>query len=162
MDITLEERQLPDARRTDEIILLARQDKNRFYIFIEMFERLRLLHLVLKIRHRAQPAHDDARLLFPHEIRQQAGKRTGAKIRDMRRRFPDQRDPLLDGKPWLFADIMKHTDDDLVEHLAGAFENINMSAGNGIETARANRSYHGYASCAAPRGTKILTCVVRP
>ena len=79
-------------------------------------------------------------------------------IRDMPGGLADQPNPLVHGKKRFLADIVKHTDDNLVEHAARPFKHIDMPHRHRIEAAGTDRFPHPSSSSIS----KIRTRVVCP
>src|SRR4051812_39862815 len=95
---------------------------------------VRQLELVLEVRNRAQPAHDDAGILGAGVIYGQAGKTVNADVRLGRRRhdLAGQTDALLRGKEgsWLLLSLVDR-DDDLIEQPRGAASDVDVAQRDG-------------------------------
>ena len=121
--------------------------------FYEMFNEdaklaARELDLVLEVRDGAQAAHHDGRALLLGEGDRQPVEGVDLDIRDVLAGLPQHGNALLDRKQGLFGTVDQHRNDDLVEHTAGALDNIEMPVRDGVEAA----GIHGDGHCGEPFG----------
>src|SRR5215212_11705796 len=110
---------------------------------------VRELELVLEVRNRAQPAHDDTGILGAGVIYGQPGKTVNADIRLRRHRYDlaGQPDTLLGGKERsrLLLSLVDRNDD-LIEQPRGAASDVDMAQRNGIEAPRVDRASRVHAT----------------
>ena len=103
---------------------------------------MRELDLIFKIRDSAQAAHHDGGVLLLGEADGQTIEGIDLYVGNVLAAFPQHGNALLDRKQGFFGTVDQHRDDDLVKHTAGALDDIEMSAGNGIEAARIHGNGH--------------------
>ena len=100
------------------------------------------LELVLEVGNGAQSAHDDAPVLFTHEILQQPGETAHADVRIVTQDFARDLDAFLDGKEGLLSAAVRNADHHPVKQTGGTTHQILVSAGEGIERSRIDGSDH--------------------
>ena len=100
------------------------------------------LDLVFKVGDRAQTAHHDGGVFLLGEADSQTVEGIHFYVGDVLAAFPQHGNALLDRKQGLFGTVDQHRNDDLVEHTAGALDNIQMPAGDGIKTAGIHGNGH--------------------
>ena len=93
------------------------------------------LELVLEVGHGAQPADDGTRLLLPQVVDQQAREVADRDVGQVAQRLSGHGVPLLDAERGTFLGVDQNADLHLVEDRGGAFGNIDVPVGDGIERA---------------------------
>ena len=117
--------------------------KDRLDGCLELAVHQRHLEFELEIRYGAQAADDRARARLPRELDEQPVERHGSDFQPVRRRFElEQPQAILDAEERHLLAVGRDGDDHLVEELYGAFNDVEMPVGYGIETAGINGAPH--------------------
>src|SRR5919204_1098302 len=104
----------------------------------------RHLELTLEIRHRPQPAHDDARTDLAGEVDGESVERAYVDAGPLAEAFPDHPHPLVRAEERLLAWILEHRDHHAVEDAGRSIDDVEVTMGQGVETSRIERRDHTY------------------
>lgn len=101
------------------------------------------LDLILEIRDRAQPPYHDGGPLLLGKAHGQAVEGIHLHVGHILAALPQHGNALLDRKQRRLRTVDQHGDDQLVKHTAGALDDIQMPAGNGVKAAGIHGNGHG-------------------
>src|SRR6202007_722862 len=113
--VAAKSRDLAHQRRRDEHVLLRGREENGCKVGIEAAVHPGELELVFEVRHRAQAAQHDARLLLAHEIDKQAVEADHLEVLDAAKHFAGHVDALLQGKKGALRPAVGDAEDHGVE-----------------------------------------------
>ena len=112
-----------------------------------MTNHRRVVLLVLKVLHRAQPAYNNARILLLHIVGEKTRKDIHTCVWHMSNRLPQKLDTVIERETALLLDIVKDAHNELVEHRRRTFHNIDVPRRHRIKTAGKYRASHPCTSC---------------
>ena len=131
-------------------VFLRRHEEDRLDLRLEFAVHQRHLKLELEVRNRAQPADDGRRALLARELDKQAVETGDADVFKPSDRARNQRRALGSGKKAAFLVIDGHGDDDLVEKLGCASDDVEVAIGHGVKAAGIDRASHAAQGAGAP------------
>ena len=108
------------------------------------------LDLVFKIRYRPQTAHHHGGVFLLGKADRQPVEGIHLHIGHILAAFPKHGNALLDRKQRRLGTVDQHCNDQLVKHTAGALDDIQMPAGNGIKAAGVHGNGHGEQNLSGP------------
>jgi hypothetical protein len=101
------------------------------------------LELELEVGDSAEAADEGDGGLFAGEVDEESVEGHDADVGEVAGDGADEVDAFVEGEEALFTVLAGDADDDLVEEAGGAFENIEMSVGDGVKASRVNGTSHG-------------------
>ena len=122
--------------------MLRRRHEERFDIGQQVAVHAGHLELVLEVGYGPQSPHDDAPVLFTHEILQQPGETADADIRVMAQDFARNFDALVDREEGFLGAAVRNADDHTVKQAGGTPHQILVATGEGIERSGIDGSDH--------------------
>src|SRR2546421_7157473 len=133
-----------DEARGDVRVLLVRHEEHRLDGRPELPVHQRHLELVLEVRDGADTAHDAVGALARDQVDQEPVERDDAEVAEPGCRLVDHLEALLDREQRLLRGIRDDRDDQLVEDLEAALDDVDVAVVYGIEHARVDRTLgHG-------------------
>jgi hypothetical protein len=97
------------------------------------------LELVLEVRHGAQPADERAGAAAPRVFHQQSTEGIDLDVRILAEHFADDGDALIGRKQRILLRIHQHRDDDPLEQVRAAKNDVDVAVGQRIEGPWKNR-----------------------
>src|SRR2546426_11258733 len=133
-----------DQARRDVRVLLVRHQEDGLDGAAELPVHQRHLKLVLEIGDGADPPHDAVGSLARDQIDQEAVEGDDAEVAELRRGLVDHLQPFLHGEERLLRRIGDDRDDELVEDLKAALDDVDVAVVHGVEHAWIHRALgHG-------------------
>src|SRR5690554_5713335 len=128
------------ARAYIEVRFLGHHE-NGFNTIVEFSIHVGHLQFVLEIADGTKAAQEHVALTTFCVIYEQSFKGIDFDF-VARKRFADHCDAFFETEKWLFLNIDRDSDDDLVKNSQTALDNTNVATGQGIEAARIDRNSH--------------------
>jgi len=147
-DVTAKPSDLFDQRRRDIGILLRRRKKEGLDIWRHAPIHPSELKLVLEVRDRAQPAHDDMNPSRAGKIDQQAREGQNLHIGHPRTDRARQGDSLIGRKGRVFRAISRDRNQDAITEPRGSSDQVAMAIGDGVERSRIDDTLQAARPCA--------------
>src|SRR6267143_1170017 len=157
-DISVEQREFPDDARVQVGVFLVGHQENGRDFAVKFSVRQRHLKLILKVRDRAQPADNCARLLRPCVPHKKAVKAVHGNILVFFHDLPDHGDTLGRAEQRPFARAACNSDNYPVKYLSRPVDDVDMAVRDGVKRPRIDGDSHGIIIPASSRfeedGTK--------
>jgi len=101
------------------------------------------LKFVIEVSYRAKALHDDVDLVRFAVINEQPRPGINADVWENLGDFANHLDALWHGEEGALGLIYKNSDDHLIEHLAGALDNVEVAKCDGIKGSGTDNAFHG-------------------
>lgn len=143
VDLTAEATDFFDDARGDVGQFFARGEEDGFEVGLEFAIHEGELELEFEVGDGAQTADNGDGFLFAGKVDEEALEGHDADVGEMTGDGADEVDALVEGEETLFIVIAGDADNDFVEQAGGAFEDVEVSVGDGIKTSGVDGSSHG-------------------
>lgn len=143
VDLAAEASNFFDEARGDVGQLFAGHEEDGFEVGLEFAIHEGELKLELEVGDGAETANEGDGFLFAGEVDEETVEWHDADVGEVAGDGADEVDAFVEGEEALFVVFAGDADDDFVEEAGGAFEDIEVTVGDGVKTSGVDGSSHG-------------------